>query len=183
MHIHPLSQVPDEGCPLRLFEPVLTESFSFEAVWYKRDFGATLGYLLDKKVPLPCPDAASGTGDEGNPAPGTIGQVLLSNRPVMASLMAVKHFAKRMRAGAQTDRLRQVATVLYYASIAAAELRAGSVITTLPRQAILGGYRWAWGRSWTYIPLCCLFESALVLQDHCATRCDDTQKHLPLCNP
>jgi hypothetical protein len=171
MEIHPFTQVPEEGHQLCLPDPILTESFAFEAVWYKRDFGSTLEHHLNTPVPRTWPDPSSAQGDEGYPAPATIGYLLLSNRPAVESLRAVKHFAKRMRAGAQTDRLRQVATVLYYASIAAAELRANSVITTLPRPAILDGYRWAWGRSWTYFPLCCLFESAIALQDHCATRC------------
>lgn len=170
MTLYPFSHVPGKRSQFDLFEPLLTEAIAFDSVWYKRDFASTLEYHLGKQIPLAGSVGNSKTEGGDDCSPIRVGPLLLSSHPSVDHLRVVKDYAKRLRDRAQSDRLKQVATVLYFACIAVAELRANTVITTLSRTVIQEGYRWAWRMSWPHFPVSYIFEGVIALQDHCATR-------------
>jgi hypothetical protein len=59
-----------------------------------------------------------------------------------------KDFAKACRISADSPIPREIATVLYFASIAVARLRCGRRITELTDTAVRKGLDWALGQPW-----------------------------------
>jgi hypothetical protein len=81
--------------------------------------------------------------------------------PPLDLLCLVKGFAKAHREHPQSPLPREVATVLYYASIVAARLRCGERITELPDADLRKGLHWAIDQAWLDPWLKELFASAL----------------------
>ncbi len=87
----------------------------------------------------------------------TFGDLLTSNQPSLPLLHMVRQFAKKLSAGEHaypTD----IALALYFAVIAAAEVRAGENITSMSREELQQGYSWTKTRPWLPSHLCTLFE-------------------------
>lgn len=90
----------------------------------------------------------------------TFGDVLTAGHPPVALLRMIRQFAKKL--SAQPDHVPgDVALALYYAAIAAAQVRAGASITSMDREDILRGYAWAHDQAWLPACLRVLFEQAL----------------------
>ena len=92
---------------------------------------------------------------------GTFGDVLTAPNPSAESLEMIRRFAKRFRTGHSEGLPEEIATVLYYAAIAAARVRLGVSISKLTDAAITDGLRWSCHLPWLTESLKQLFGEAL----------------------
>ncbi len=78
----------------------------------------------------------------------TFGELLADPRPPLGLLQATKRFAKSHREHGSSLLPPQVATVLYYASIAAALVRCERRISDLSDAKLREGFDWCIARDW-----------------------------------
>lgn len=116
-------------------------------LWTDADFEAILSHQL--RSPL------AGAGG------ATFQDALLNPRPDIDHLRQIKEFAKTSRDDSTLGIPAQVCHVLYYAAIAAAEVRTGQSITSLNPDDFSRGLRWALGLPWLPQPFQDLFPQAL----------------------
>jgi hypothetical protein len=74
--------------------------------------------------------------------------LLYHPNPPLELLKLTKDFAKRHQERPDSPLPREIATVLYFASIAVAMLRCGQRITTLGDAALRKGFEWVLARPW-----------------------------------
>ena len=104
---------------------------------------------------------ACGLGDElagGAGGERTFGEVLWAERPAVELLTLIKDYAKSKRADLAAGMPGEVASALYYTTIAAARVRAGASITTLDEKTLVEGVNWALGQPWLDERTRALFE-------------------------
>jgi hypothetical protein len=122
-----------------------------QSLWSEGDNAAMIHHLLDSPIP-------------GNPnssaTASTFGRLLASHNPDVDQLRRVKEFAKSCRTNPQSGLPEDIATVLYYAAIAAARLRCGHAISQLSVVELRDGIKWALTRDWLPDPLKHLFQDA-----------------------
>ncbi len=87
--------------------------------------------------------------------------LLLDPRPPLEALRLLKDYARDQRESPDPLLPSEVAAVLYFGSIAAAELRHGERISTLERTGVRGGIEWILARKWLRGPLRALFAEAI----------------------
>lgn len=92
---------------------------------------------------------------------GTFGDLLMAPNPSLESLEMIRRFAKRFRTGPSGGLPEEIATVLYYAAIAAARARLGVSISKLTDAAMEDGLRWGCQLPWLTESLKQLFLEAL----------------------
>lgn len=90
----------------------------------------------------------------------TFGQLLFHPQPPVELLEAVKCFAKASRADPDSPLPDEVATVLYFAAIAAALLRRGQRITQMGDEALRYGLAWVGRQAWLDAQSRALFDEA-----------------------
>ena len=129
--------------------------------WRAQDLPAILRHQLDAPLEdlevgnedaptaAATPSAAGGAGSE----PATFGELLLHPRPPQELLELVKEWAKAAKSPPDGDGREfvvppEVATVLYFAAIAAALARLGTRITSLDDTAVAKGVKWALDQPW-----------------------------------
>ena len=93
----------------------------------------------------------------------SFGDLLAHPNPPIELLKITKDFAKACRLSAHGALPKDVASVLYFGSIAAALVRCRSRITGLSNDAIREGLRWVLARSWTDAPTRALAKECLHL--------------------
>lgn len=146
----------------RNMDRLMDQTTRVRQAWQDNDFGPIIEHqldadLFDDLVRL-FPNAAETLGG-GSAA--TFGELFFRPQPAVPALRLVKDFAKQLGENAWLAYPEEVANVLYYAAIAAAECHAQVAITQLPRDEVLKGYRWAQARPWIPERLRDLFEGAL----------------------
>jgi hypothetical protein len=122
-----------------------------QSLWSEDDNAAMVHHLLDS----PIPDTSN-----SSTATQTFGQLLAAPHPDVEHLRKVKEFAKSCRTNSQSGLPEDIATVLYYAAIAAAKLRCGHAISRLSVVEFRDGINWALTRDWLPDPLKHLFQAA-----------------------
>jgi hypothetical protein len=95
------------------------------------------------------------------PSPATFLDLLRHRQPSADLLDKVRQFAKGNREHPDPP-LRQIAAVLYRASILVARARTSRPISQLDDAAILDGGRWALGQSWIDPTTRAVFEEAML---------------------
>ncbi len=131
------------------------------AAWLDQDFGPILRHQLNAPLNADIPHLLPNIQDILSEVPNqTFGQLLLQSQPPIAVLTLVKDFAKRLSRHANNAYPQDVATALYYASIAAA-VRAGARITNLHPAELRRGFQWALNLAWLPVELKPLFDDAL----------------------
>lgn len=122
--------------------------------WNDDDRGAILRHQLDQRLG-PAPD-----GDDDGWAKRTHLALFNEDNPPSERLQQVKDRAK---AGVNHELHlpRDVATIVYYAALAAARLRSDTPITRLDDAAFAEGLRWSLDRTWLSQPLRPLLTEAL----------------------
>ena len=93
----------------------------------------------------------------------SFGDLLAHPNPPLELLKITKDFAKASRLSPHSPMPREIASVLYFASIAAALVRCGRRITSLSDEALSDGLRWVLGRRWLEEPTRNLTAEALRL--------------------
>jgi hypothetical protein len=79
----------------------------------------------------------------------SFGDLFRHPHPPVELLELVKRFAKASRTHPESPLPHEIATVLYFLSIAAAQVRCGRRITDLDDQALRRGMMWAMEQEWT----------------------------------
>ncbi len=139
--------------------------------------GAALARLLELSHPAVSPAALLGQTltapfplqqEASEAAPATLGELLHQDRPCPGLLERVKDFAKEHRTDPESPLGAEVATLLYYATLAAALARCGRRITRHDDDTLRRGFRWAGEQPWVDGPTRQLFREALL-------KLDDTQ--------
>lgn len=156
-HLEPTDRRQTEA---RILVNLMDETTSSHSAWRDGDYGAILLHQLNAAVVSDLtqlfPDVHLDQLYDRS-----FRDLLLHPDPPIEALRLVKEFAKQLNHRAQLAYPQDVATVLYFASIAAAELRTGTVITELPRPEVLSGYRWAAHRPWISADIKGLFDEAV----------------------
>lgn len=131
------------------------------SAWNEQDFGPILTHQLNAPLKedlslvfLNIQDTLQKVSDL------TFGKLLQHPHPPESALTLVKDFAKHLHREGEASYPAKIATVLYYASIAAAA-RAGIKITSLPTDKIREGCQWALNQTWLTPELKQLFATAL----------------------
>ncbi len=122
-----------------------------QSLWSEDDNVAIIHHLLDSPIP-----------DISNSSTTTLtfGRLLAAHHPDVEHLRHVKEFAKSCRTNPQSELPQDIATVVYYAAIAAARLRCGHAISQLSVVELRDGINWALTRDWLPDPLKQLFQAA-----------------------
>jgi hypothetical protein len=116
-------------------------------LWTDADYAALLLHQLRSSLP-----GAGGL---------TFGDVLLRDDPDPDHLRQIKDFAKAARDDSASGIPPHVCHVIYYAAIAAAQVRGKYRLTSLDSEAFARGLGWASALSWVPQPLQDLFHDAL----------------------
>ena len=93
----------------------------------------------------------------------SFGDLLAHPHPPVELLKITKDFAKACRLSPHGPLPREIASVLYFASIAAALVRCRRRITSLTNEALADGLRWVLARPWLDAPIRTLVEESLQL--------------------
>ncbi len=144
----------------RILGNLMDETTSARTSWRDSDYGAILVHQLNAALVSDLTQLLPDVRNSQLPD-RSFRELLLSPDPSLEALRLVKDFAKQLSRRAQLAYPEDVATVLYYASIAVAELRTRTVITELPRRDVLNGYRWAADRPWMPADIKGLFDEAV----------------------
>jgi len=122
-----------------------------QTLWSENDNAAMMRHLLESPLPGSCSELSA--------AAQTFGSLLAAHHPNVEHLRHVKEFAKSRRMNPQGDLPEDIATVLYYAAIAAARLRCSHSISQLTVAELREGIDWALARNWLPDPLKHLFQA------------------------
>ncbi|MAE68014.1 MAG: hypothetical protein CMJ18_27500 [Phycisphaeraceae bacterium] len=118
-------------------------------VWQPQDLSAILRDQMGQSVTVDL--AAAGLNPPGRDRAArpidTFADLLHHARPPIDLLRRIKHFAKLNHAH-PTTLPRDVASVLYFASIVVARRRCGTWITDLAETDLRAGIRWATQQTW-----------------------------------
>lgn len=149
------------------------------SAWSERDLGAILIHQLDAPLESDLSLVFLNIHDAIRPVSDlTFGGILQHPHPPRAALALIKDFAKYLHRKEDADYPEQVATVLYYASIAAAT-RSGIRITSLSTDKISEGCQWALKRTWLTPDLRQLFANALGITFATQRSAGKTERHEP----
>jgi hypothetical protein len=138
-----------------------------DVVWDNDDYEAMLRHQLRAPLLL-CLRSEDEPGAGSDPVVEpfvenfrTMQQVLEAAQPPLELLKAVKQFAKGNVNGPAEALPRPIATVLYYAPIAAARVRLATRISQLSDASLDAGFRWALDQPWLVPPITPLLEQGL----------------------
>ena len=92
----------------------------------------------------------------------SFGDLLAHPNPPVELLKITKDFAKACRLSPRSPVPHEIASVLYFASIAAAMVRCRRRITGLTNDALAEGFRWVLSRPWLDAPTRALTEESLL---------------------
>ena len=139
------------------------------ATWSKSDLHAILRHQLEADVEFDLTHfggvaratLTSVATHQDSAEHQTFGQLLAAPDPPLEMLELVRRFAKRSRVQRSGDLPDEVATVLYYAAIAAARLRHGTSLSKLDDETLWDGLAWGLEQDWLTAPLRDLFSETL----------------------
>lgn len=141
----PLDQAgPDELAGL------LECASSDQPLWRMEDLGGILAHQLGLPLGVqPGLRLVAESTEAANALALTLRDVLHGpGAPSVELLAQIKQFAKQQRLAAEAALPREICTVLYYGSIAAALVRRGQRISRLSDDELVRGMSWMSGQSW-----------------------------------
>ncbi len=129
---------------------------SDESLWEATDLHAILCHQLDAEVEFDLTHfggiaketVTSVAGSRESKGPCTFGRLFTDLNPPLEMLDMTRRFAKRSRTQGPDGMPDEIATVLYYAAIAAARLRHEASISKLDDRSLLDGLDWALDQPW-----------------------------------
>ena len=137
------------------------------SIWPPRDRAALFAHQMRSPLLLSrwvsgghdaTPDASDQNGQDWMI---TWGELLADPEPSLETLRAAKHFAKSNITTSDPALPRELATVLYYAVIAAGLVRVGRSLTDLDHDSLCAGLRWSAGQQWVDEDVSSLLRGAL----------------------
>ena len=141
--------------PSRLAE-LLGMSEQVDVPWRPEDLGGVLRHQLSVPIEFDLGRLRSASARPVNLSSAAQAMLLRSfadllqhPHPPLELLHSTKDFAKTYRAEGENALPREVATVLYFSSLAAALLRWGQRITKLDDASLREGLQWVIAQSWT----------------------------------
>lgn len=144
----------EQSSPGRLAQ-MLGVVFERDPAWTKDELGSVLAHQLDAPLRQELvrafgPEAARNGRlvPTGQGPAQTFAGVLFDTEPDVVLLVQIKEFAKTQRATPQALIPRNVATVIYLLSIAAALVHGGERITSLQDPPLREAFEWALRLSW-----------------------------------
>lgn len=123
-------------------------------VWRSEELGEVLRHQLEAPLELegPSPSDLSAAAKPGEDSASseirTLADIFQHPDPPLKLLDLAKEFAKSNRERPDSPLPPEVATVIYFAAIAAALVRCGSRITALDDKSIRAGLEWVRAQSW-----------------------------------
>lgn len=154
--------------PPRHLAGLLRPSTEAERAWS----GDELGEMLRHQMTVPV-EAELGLAEEAAPRPAagpggvqgasatTFGDLFHRPQPPLDLLRRAKDYAKSVRMDPRAPLPAEIATVLYFASIAAALVHCGQRLTSLEEGQLLRGLRWLLGQPWVDEPTRALAREGL----------------------
>jgi hypothetical protein len=119
------------------------------------EFGEMLEHLLASPLTFDMPaldqrlaGVLSGLQPKGRKTFATFGDVFTRENPPVELFLLIKDFAKASLSSADAPLPQSIANVLYFASIAGAEVRCGVRITKLDEGVAKQGFKWVASRKW-----------------------------------
>ena len=145
--------------------------------WQPDELGAILQHQLSADLPLDLgvmpPERVSHLkslcGVNGLPL-NSFGDLFLHPHPPVELLRLVKDFAKSNRHKPCGPIPQEIATVLYYASIAAALAHTGCRITKMRDAGLSAGFAWVKSQPWMVKEVCGLMREAEKKMNCCETK-------------
>lgn len=141
-----------------------------ERLWRDEELGAILRHQLSAPMQVDLINLERGLAvkvrnlaDSLGLTLKSFGDLLAHPNPPVELLKVTKDFAKACRLSPRGTVPREVASVLYFASIAAALVRCRRRITGLTNDALDQGFRWTLARPWLDAPTRELIEEAQCL--------------------
>ena len=122
--------------------------------WGPEDLAAILRHQLTSPLALQQPEAESA-------GVGTYEALLTNERPPVDVLAACKDHARECRQDAECSLPPEVATVLYYACIAAGIVSGVRRITSLEDKDLKAGFLWGAAQPWVGEPIQSLLQAAI----------------------
>ena len=139
-----------------------------ERIWRDEDLGAILRHQLSAPIQVDLINLERGLALKVRNLAESQGLVLKSfadlfqhPNPPVELLKITKDFAKACRLSPNSPLPREIASVLYFASIAAALVRCRRRITGLSNDAIREGLHWVLARHWIDAPTSKLMKACL----------------------
>ncbi len=141
-----------------------------ERLWRDEELGAILRHQLTAPMQVDLVNLERGLAvkvrnlaDAQGLTLKSFGDLLAHPNPPVELLQVTKDFAKACRLSNRGALPHEIASVLYFASIAAALVRCRRRITGLPNDALADGLRWVLARPWLDAPTRTLIEESLHL--------------------
>jgi len=165
--IKPLSKYPIQHGDPSCLADLLGRASDDAPRWLGDDLADIISHQL--RAPLlfdlhriqPEAPTADPLGRPGGPEIHTLGELFTHTCPPLELLRLTKNFAKTCDLTPDFALPSEVASVLYFAAIAAALVRLGERITALDDRGIADGINWALSQSWIDSTLRSLFELAI----------------------
>ena len=144
-------------------------------LWQTDEFGAILRHQLAAPIRIDLDNLErlaarniNTSAESSGLALKSFGDLLEHPHPPIELLGIAKNFAKACRISPRGHIPSDVATVLYFACIAAALTRCWSRITGLSNAELADGFRWTLARPWLDDKTCVLINKALAFLDTCS---------------
>jgi hypothetical protein len=154
----------------RQLASLLEVSPDAERLWQGEELGAILRHQLSAPMQVDLVNLERGLALKVRTLAESLGLTLKSfgdllahPNPPVELLKITKDFAKACRLSSHSPMPKEIASVLYFASIAAAMVRCRRRITGLTNDALAEGFRWVLAQPWLDIPTRTLIEESLQL--------------------
>ncbi|MCA8963071.1 MAG: hypothetical protein KDC38_21255 [Planctomycetes bacterium] len=150
--------IDPEKSKLRDWSDLLGLQESAEDLWCEADWGALLRHQLATPLELSL-DSVS-LVEPVHAADRTIAEILSDPSASSEDLTSVRRFARSARTHPDFPLAPEVATVLYFAAVAAASVHRGERSGSLSSDRIQQGYEWCLDQGWIPAELSALFTAA-----------------------
>jgi hypothetical protein len=157
-----------QDAPLGQLASLLEQGTPAERIWEAEELGAILRHQMSAPLRVDLVSLERGQAAKVRvlaESQGLIlksfGDLLAHRHPPLELLVMAKDFAKASRISPESAIPREVASVLYFASIVAAMTRCRVRISRLKNRELRAGIRWALAQAWLDEPTRALFQEGL----------------------
>jgi hypothetical protein len=138
---------------------VLLDDVDFS--WSDSDLAGLLRHQLQTKLTDDLPGAAAVYPAVTDQGPASFGELLRAEHPPRELLELARLYAKSAAINRHRPLQRDIALVLYFATICAGRVRLGAKLSSKTDRELIEAYRWVLSREWLDPSLVPLFEAGL----------------------